>query len=806
MASRFENCIASLKAAGQISDPQAQEVLEAFKNWKAKGADDAVAGMEASAIMLWKKQQNRAQAAEQVLKAKEILDRAETHPEGFAVGVQSHLMADKYGWGGKEGFLAAADGIGAMRGAMHAKFVQGIDAYRSKAAGLTRDVPRLVNMVREIYAEGTGDSVAAAASKGFLSANDFGADMFIAAGGAMAKRERYFPNPKYQPAKIQAEGKEAFSKYLHDAYNDGRLRLRDWETLEPADPVQAATIIASAVETLHSGGLNKIVPGQAGSSKIANKRSDPRVLEWTSADAWLDANRRWGTGDSGIWDTIIGHFESLARDVGLMRALGPNPSGMTRMLADEVKKRGGSTWDVAVIQGAYDHLSGKLASPKHESIAFATRQLGALHAASKLLSSPISAIGDMVTLSTASLWNGLPVVKVLGDYLKAFGPGGHLTRKDAIAHGLAADFWINRAHAAARDMEAFGGSSFLERSADFLLRASFANVQANNARAVFQLNFLQDLGTQAGRGFDSLKGRTKRALTRVGISADDWDTIRTQGLFKEDGDVSIYPEQLLQSGATDQGLKLMGLISREQDFAQVQGDLRADMVKTLGTQSGTVVGMGVREFMRFKSYSIGIVTTHINRMMFEGDHSKAGRLGMILAFGTAMTVMGGLAMQLRMIANGRDPRDMTAPSFWGAAALQGGGLGIFGDLIKSGATRTGGSWWAAVGGPTAGLIEDAVKMTLGNAGEAIDGKNTNWGREAVRFLRNHTPGSNLWYARKAIDGYLWDYLQSVVDPDYRQSFQRTQDRARKEHNQEMWWPPGAFGPQRAPDLGAALGR
>jgi hypothetical protein len=368
---------------------------------------------------------------------------------------------------------------------------------------------------------------------------------------------------------------------------------------------------------------------------------------------------------------------------------------------------------------------------------------------------------------------------------------------------MGAEFWINRAQAAMKEMDAFNGASFMERTADTLLRASLANRQAMNARALFHLNFLGDLADQAKRGFDSLKGRTRRAFERAGIDAADWDHIRTA---VESG--HVHPEALLatgERGKIDAAIKLLGLSAREQDFAQVQGDVRTQILKNWNSQAGTPGGFAAREAMRFKSYAVGIVETHINRMIFE-TRGFGEKLGYSLGFGVGLTIMGAVAQAMKDIIAGKDPRDMTDWKNWASAAAQGGGLGIFGDLIKSGVTRADSGFWDTLLGPSAVLVKDAANIALANIRQASEGKDTNIGREAARFLRAHTPGASMWYTRRAVDGYLWDYLHMQLDPKYPEYFSRMEKKARKELNQEYWWRPGGLGPDRAPDLGAIRGR
>jgi hypothetical protein len=79
-----------------------------------------------------------------------------------------------------------------------------------------------------------------------------------------------------------------------------------------------------------------------------------------------------------------------------------------------------------------------------------------------------------------------------------------------------------------------------------------------------------------------------------------------------------------------------------------------------------------------------------------------------------------------------------------------------------------------------------------------------FGAELARFMRWNTPGTNLWYTRLGLDRLLWDQVQSLVDPDYRKSFRRMEQRARRDYGQDFWWKPGQATPRRAPDLGQVL--
>jgi hypothetical protein len=142
---------------------------------------------------------------------------------------------------------------------------------------------------------------------------------------------------------------------------------------------------------------------------------------------------------------------------------------------------------------------------------------------------------------------------------------------------------------------------------------------------------------------------------------------------------------------------------------------------------------------------------------------------------------------------------------WMAAFLKGGSLGLYGDFLFSGATQNNQAGpIAAALGPVAGLVEEAFKITQGNIVQAMQGKDTNFGAEAVRFVKGNTPGANLWYAKAALDHIIFHQLLEYFSPGYLSQMQR---RAQTEFGQQFWWTPGTgIDGMRAPDLGRAVGQ
>jgi hypothetical protein len=232
----------------------------------------------------------------------------------------------------------------------------------------------------------------------------------------------------------------------------------------------------------------------------------------------------------------------------------------------------------------------------------------------------------------------------------------------------------------------------------------------------------------------------------------------------------------------------------------------ARTIQAQGTQKGTYGGEIWRSLWLFKTFATSILSRQIGRIK---DINAAAGQGAALAYGaslmTALTLLGGLSLQAKDMVTGKDPRPADAPRFWGAAFMQGGGMGIFGDILYTaigGNSRGGQPNWTAFAGPVFGTGFDLLNVTTGNLGQLAQEKKTNFASEAIRFTRQNTPFANLWYAKGAIDHLIVNDMLEQANPGY---LRRLRARTQKEWGQDYWWKPDDTLPARAPDPGALLG-
>ena len=189
--------------------------------------------------------------------------------------------------------------------------------------------------------------------------------------------------------------------------------------------------------------------------------------------------------------------------------------------------------------------------------------------------------------------------------------------------------------------------------------------------------------------------------------------------------------------------------------------------------------------------------------------TSTGKAAYIASFVSLTAIMGTVALEVDEILNGRDPKSLNVADDKGAwktglkGMLKGGGLGLYGDFLFSEATQhsqTGAV--ASLLGPVAGLVDQSLRLTMGNAVQAANGKDTNFGAEAAQMVRSNTPFANLWYAKGALDHLVLQRLQEELNPGYNA---KVQQRAQKEFGQQYWWRPGQETPDRGPDFGRITG-
>ncbi|MFZ4687845.1 MAG: hypothetical protein ACOYLS_01275 [Polymorphobacter sp.] len=697
----------------------------------------------------------------------------------------------------------------AILGEAHAGITELLSKFSHDLAGRTRNPAQLRNVVREAFGEATGDTSAAELAKAWAATADKLRKRFNAAGGHIAVRGDWGMPQAHLSAKVRQVSFEAWRDFIVPRLD--MSRMVDGFTGKPFSAVQFELSLREAFNSIRSDGMDDMTPGGGFPPKLGNRRGEHRFFVFRDATTWMEYQQQFGL--ESPWDAMMGHIDGMARDIAQMEILGPSPNVTVRWLTDLLEKDvkassvAGDRFTAMLNQamGAKSQIkrmmgvfNGETNRPVNSTMARGFSTFRAMQTSAKLGGATISAVTDLGFQNVTARFNGLEYGNIIGNYVKL------LKNSDdqdfAISSGLIAEEAASRMGSLWRYDDSVNTPEVARRLASGVLRASGLSAWTQAGKWAFGMEFMHALGRAAAIPFDTLDKGLRAALDRYGIGAADWEALRATPLYEHKGASYLRPDEV-----ADQALRnrVLEMIQSETRFAVPEATLRARAVMTGGLQAGTASGELWRSVMQFKAFPVSIIMTHGLRMTIaKGPMSRAAYVANVMI---ATTAFGALALQMKDMIAGKDPRDMTTGKFWGAAFIQGGGAGLFGDLLYADTSRYGGNFEQTLLGPVAGEAKAIIDLTAGNLKEAAKGAETNFGSEAVQFAKANTPGASLWYGRLAFNRIFFDQVAKEIDPDAGRAFDRIEARARREMEQEYWWSPGEAGADRAPDFTAIDG-
>lgn len=817
----FRNCIDDAERAGEITPDQAVTARDLFDELEAeyqgkmnKAAAQAKAGQDTfdalrkQAIRRKRNKVAQLRAWQEISKNldnyRDRLGRSDPFRAALAIFEQDNTST----------FSSVTQRIEEVKSEAYSNMSSFLAEFRRNLLGEVRKKAKLKNVAREIFGEPTGDASASELAQAWTKTAELLRKRFNMAGGAIPKRSDWGLPQVHDQLAVSKAGYQQWRDYITPRLNINKMV--DETTGLPFSPQKLELALRDVYESISTDGMNKLKPGGQSSGKsMANRRQDHRFLVFKDADTWMQYQEKFG--NANVFDTMIAHIDMMARDIGMMEIMGPNPKATATFIKQTLAKKAGVDPKQAdrargtskTIDELYMAITGNVNAPINSfwaSTFAGTRQI--LQSA-QLGSAAVAAITDLNFQRMARSFAGLPQTRMLGQYLKFLNP---LDAKEkgalAIRLGLIAEGWTSIASAQMRYVGDISGPEVTRRIADFVMRASLLSPMTQAGRWSFGMEFMGTLADSVGKKFNDLDPMLKKTLERYDIGADRWDMIRATPLYEEQGAKFLRPldiksrTDLTPAMANQLGIRLMEMINTETNFAVPSTSVRGRVALTGETKPGTIAGELTRSFAMYKSFGITLLNTHLMRGM-----AQAGVKGKGVYFADLLisaTIMGALAMQLKEMSKGRDPRPMDSPEFWGAAFLQGGGLGIYGDFLFADVNRFGGGLAETIAGPVVGFANDVRKLTLGNIMEVASGDDSKAASEMVRFVQRYTPGTSLWYMRLGLERMVFDRLQLYTDPKAPQKFRALQNKYRREYDQEYWWAPGKTAPSRGPELGAML--
>lgn len=644
-------------------------------------------------------------------------------------------------------------------------------------------------------------------------------------GAFIEELRGYIAYQMHSPDKLREAG---FQKWRDDVfkYRIDMARTFGQEFANTADINQIDEALQGIYETLTTGKMSddmptgpEIDPKADKTKNVAKEVSHRRVLHFTDAQGWGGYDTEYGHGS--MMNAVLWTLDRSAKTTAMLERLGPNPRATFASLRDELiqmNKADPKTVDalrsaeIDRLMDAADGATDQVDSPFFATAGAAVRSVETM---SSLGGMVLSSITDFPVQAMRLTYNGKNFFEGLGEQVSGF-VGNNREHADHLAFGVNALI----GDVASRFHGNENLSGWLGKMTQVFFKANLGHWWDTRRHRAFIASLGSELYGARAKAWGDLDERLRGTLATYGFDAPEWDVVRHYGAMpKGDGGVIAgegmrhVPDEIIRpllgkrqatAGALDRMRDKLERMVRsyyadQLAWATLQPGTREKALTTMGQKRGTALGELARSFFLFKGYPIQYWQKVFGAMTQEDQHLEIAkglfalpkadnvRLAQLLATTTAL---GYVAFALKDIAKGRTPRDPRDAKVWGAAFLQGGGLGLYGDFMLGQTNRYGQSFLASVGGPVAGDIEATQKIwnTIFHVPTAKDpeAEIKNVGDLLFKFGKENTPFANIFYARAALDYLVFYRIQEWMNPG---SLRRMERRVKEETGNEFILPP-----------------
>lgn len=709
-----------------------------------------------------------------------------------------------------------------------------VDFYTNIKGGLGvfTDAELVQKIVRERFNDSTGDPLAKKISDKMGEVFEGMRERFNRAGGDIGKLDDWGLPQTHSLEKIVLAGKQAWvqkaeslidtSKYVHE---DGTYYSQQ----------EIRELLEYSFDTLSSNGANKTEIGRqsfGGNSKVTSRHSESRVLHFKDAESWMEYQSEFG--GMPFVDLIEAHVNGLSKDIAMVENLGSSPKNSMRILMDAAEQK---DWQKGIdandtgksrkrAQTMFDEFSGQN-TPQSEVLANMGLAYRSMNVASMLGGTTISSVTDQAMIAKTASIHGIAYRKTFGELISQLNPKNKEDRELAHSLGLATEEMLGSIARWSDDglTSVHGKSQKLARVssgiASQVMRISGLNALTAASKVGFTKMLMHKYGTLTrSKAWADLDAMDRELIEKTGLNERAWEVMRLADpvvdrkgnqLMSARSIYEIPDDQLTQFGDPQKvrdevATQFQAHLLDEQGMAVVEAGLRERTWMAPGTRKGTAMGEIMKSMLQFKSFSASFLMRHGSRTMAQqGVQGKAAYAIPLVAM---TTILGGLVVQLKELANGNDPATMwdsedpdKTIDFMKRSFVAGGGLPVLGDILVAGTDTSGRDTGDFIAGPFGSDFKTILSLTVGNATQAANGIESNAGNEAFRFLKGKIPAQNLFYTKAATNRMIFDNFQDMIAPDYREKLLR---KAEREHDRTRWlgdfdWGSG-FEEARVPDF------
>jgi hypothetical protein len=694
------------------------------------------------------------------------------------------------------------------------KIVDFFDEHASRMAGFIQDTENLPNVVRAIMGDRTGNDAADIHGQKIRELFDEIHTMYRQAGGSLGKIDNYFP-VHHNKVKIQDASFDEWKDYMLPLLD--RERMIDLDTGLPMGDKELIEQMKGDYDAIITNGMSdmaqrldegKVTSGRGGD--VFKRKQQGRFYHFKDPDAFLEYNGKFGFDNGeGLYNAITGHIAGMARDIALMQKLGPKPNAMARYFDFMMEAKGVGQNQRRFVNGSYNLMSGRYGDMTTASLLYRMVEGSKSLARFFLGSATISAVTDTAFVRMALKMNGFKEVKAIKRYFSGLNPADKRTQRSMQRFTTVMSHVNSQSLQGARFMDdvTTNGGKVLQ-SVNFvsnaILRASGLGKLTDQGRmavmeaAMGEFDEFRISNTQ----WSSVDSNMKALMKRYGLGKKEFDIIKKSVPYDDEsgqalpfitGGNILDIEGVDKKTLLDISVSYDDMITHLSNQAVNEPTLRTRTITTgaaMGeAQTGSALRGTVSALMAFKSFPITVMQNFLfplARQAATGDRQAMLNMATTFAF---TTIVGGMVVQAKILNRGETPRDMDDPKFWMAAAMQGGGMGIFGDFLFDDYSRFGKSLASTLGGPVVQTWGDALRAVQGNMVRAIDSEQeTKFINDSWNVVKKFIPAATLWYVRLPMERIMINSVDELLDPDFKKKVRRKESALRKQ-GQEYWWSP-----------------
>ena len=562
-------------------------------------------------------------------------------------------------------------------------------------------------------------------------------------------------------------------------------------------------------ENLKSDGAEFTYNAKA-AKDIAKSSKMKRVLHFKDSDAWFDYNAKFGMGN--LNESFFSGLTSAGRNLGIMDTLGTKPEMNFEKIRKAVALRlnqSGRNAD-AVNSKKFNKFLDVVTGRIYETGSFTGAKWGAITRAiasmAKLGGAVVSAAADLAQYGGEMRYQGRSFFGGMGEAMGSLAKIKNKKDKKDIAQMLGIMFDNSIYDVSGRFQVGDSMSKGWTNAQRTFFKYNLLSWWTNNLKESAMLGMANYFAKQKNIKFDDLNPGLKTLFKQYDINSTRWNIIRNIAMEKADDGTEFINIALLDK-ITDSEAKLIsgldnpsprelrnikdsfkssvsGMLLDRSTYAVIEPDARVKATLTRSTVAGTWGGEAIRFVGQFKAFPASILMKTLSRekSFFKAGNKVRGMTGMASIIAMS-TLMGYVSMTAKDILKGREPRTLDfinnpeqfINTFY-AAFVQGGGLGIYGDVLFQ-ETRSGGDIAASLLGPVPLSAFDylqAIKYAL------VDGEPSKAGKLAYRNTLANIPFLNVFYAKAAFDYLIGHQMMEFMSPGV---LKRVEKRMEKDYNQ-----------------------